>query len=231
MDACDGTFAGGRILFLRIASTSSRARPAFSRNPIMHSCISHAFAAAAMAAACAFAVSPVHAAESGAFVAGGIGHAWNDDGPYQADTTAWRIGAGYRWAITPGVAIGFEVGYADLGTLAHVHGTIITPTGSSSYPVEFSAKGPALGLDARFDIAPAWFVGARVGAQRANFSLQPPPIAMPIDDETGWYAGVRIGHDFSRAWSLGLGYDHVRVGFGNSDIDSDQLGVHAEYRF
>lgn len=197
----------------------------------MLSLSSHAFAASAMAAACALAMSPVHAAESGAFVAGGIGHAWNDAGPEQVDTTAWRIGAGYRWAITPAVAIGFEVGYADLGTLARGTGTLVTPNGSSSYPIAFRAKGPALGLDARFDIAPAWFVGARVGVQRANFSLRPSPRVMPIDDETGWYAGVGIGHDFGRAWSLALGYDRVQVDFGNGDVDSDQLGVQAEYRF
>jgi OOP family OmpA-OmpF porin/outer membrane immunogenic protein len=196
----------------------------------MHSRISHAFAAA-MAAACAFAMSPVHAAESGAFVAGAIGHAWNDDGPERIDTTAWRVGLGYRWAITPGVALGFDVGYADLGTLARVAATFVTPSGSSSLPVEFSAKGPSLGFDARFDIAPAWFVDARVGAQRANYSLRPSPLVMPIDNENGWYAGVGIGHDFGRAWSLGLGYDRVHVGFGTGDVDSDRLSVQAEYRF
>jgi OOP family OmpA-OmpF porin/outer membrane immunogenic protein len=196
----------------------------------MHSRISHAFAAA-MATACALAMSPAHAEESGAFVAGDIGHAWNDDGPDQVDTTAWRVGVGYRWAITPVVAVGLDVAYADLGTLAHVSGTLVTPNGTSSYPVEFSAKGPSLGLNARFDIAPAWFVDARVGAQRVNFSLQPSPAVMPIDDETGWYAGVGIGHDFGRAWSLGLGYDHVHADFGSGNIDSDRLGVRAEYRF
>ena len=54
---------------------------------------------------------------------------------------------------------------------------------------------------------------------------------MPIDDETGWYAGVGIGHDLGRDWSLGLGYDRVHVDFGYGDVDSDQLGVQAEYRF
>lgn len=54
---------------------------------------------------------------------------------------------------------------------------------------------------------------------------------MSIDDETGWYAGAGIGHDFGGAWSLGLGYNHVHVDFGNADVDSDHVGVQAEYRF
>lgn len=195
----------------------------------MHSRSSHAFAASAMAAACALAMSPVHAAESGAFVAGSIGHEWNDHLHDQPDTTAWRVGAGYRWAITSAVAVGFEAGYADLGAL--VRGTYITPTDISPHPLEFRATGPTLGLDARFDIAPTWFVDARVGAQRANYSMRPTPPMMPVGDETGWYAGVGVGHDFGQAWSVGLGYDRVHVDFGYGDVDADQLGLQAEYRF
>jgi len=197
----------------------------------MHPVRSHALAAAALASACVWTMSPAAAVEPGAFVTAGVAHARNDVGLFQADTTTWRVGAGYRWAITPTIAVGFEVGYADLGTVLQYFGTFATPTGPSLIPIRFGAKGPTIGIDARFDLAPAWYVGARVGAQRANYSLRPRPFMMPAADETGWYAGARIGHDIGPAWSLALAYDRVHVGFGAGDIDSDQWGVQAEYRF
>lgn len=96
--------------------------------------------------------------------------------------------------------------------------------------VEFDAAGP-FGVDARFDVAPAWFVGARLGAQRVRYAVRPEPLMSVLGDTTGWYAGASIGRDFGDAWSMSVGYERASADFGTGRLHSDRLALRGEYRY
>ena len=201
----------------------------------MPSLASRAFVALALAAACSLASLPAHAAGAGPFVEADVGTARNHiDGGLvpDIDTSTWRVGAGYRWALTPSISLGFEAGYTDLGTAYRLPMSMHTPDGSAFLGhVLYDAAGPFVGLAARFDIAPSWFIGARAGAQRVSYDVQPKPFSKLLDDATGSYAGVSVGRDFGDAWSLAIGLDHSNIDFGTGRLHSNRLALQGEYRY
>jgi long-subunit fatty acid transport protein len=201
----------------------------------MQSLVSRAFVASASAAACALASLPAHAAGAGAFVDADIGTARNAIGSasfWNTDTSTWRVGAGYRWALTSSISLGLEAGYADLGAAYRLPVYFLAPDGSVALRhVRYAAAGPFVGFAARFDIAPSWFIGARAGAQRARYDVKPKPVHDLLEDKTGSYLGVSVGYDVGDAWSLGLGVDHSSIDFGSGRLHSNRLALQAEYRY
>ena len=62
-----------------------------------------------------------HAADtntSGAFINGNVGESNLSNGAYDDSDTGFAGNIGYRWAVAPGVLLGVEGGYTDLGSIA-----------------------------------------------------------------------------------------------------------------
>ncbi|MEO5626304.1 MAG: porin family protein [Dokdonella sp.] len=192
--------------------------------------------AALLCAMFALAPAVVHAEEGSFFVNGGLGRSSLNrfDG---ADDTGYRIGLGYRWAVGANALIGVEAGYTDLGTIGTIVETFIGPIGGTGLPTITSVRadlkehGPTLGINARFNLTPQWFVAGRGGYMRAQFTTTPSNINLLGSSEDAWYAGAGIGYDVSRHFSIGINYDYSRSDTNGIRIAPTLVTLSGEYRF
>jgi OOP family OmpA-OmpF porin/outer membrane immunogenic protein len=166
----------------------------------------------------------------GWFVNGNVGQTSINKGPYNGHDTGYAVDGGYRWAFSPSVAIGAEVGYNDLG---NIHAKNIF----NSQPVVEDGKsqlhGWTAGVNGHFNMTPNWYVSARTGVYGwtgHGLSNDDNPVRHGLDDNS-WYAGAGVGYDFSQNVSLGLNYDYFDAKKHNTDLSTDMVSVSAEYRF
>ncbi|WP_347259630.1 porin family protein [Rudaea sp.] len=185
------------------------------------------FAIALATASLATLPAVTHAADGagGAFVNGNIGRSTLDKGLYDDNDTGYGVNAGYRWALSPNVALGVEGGYTKLGDFnaKGVNGGL----GSAS------VKGWTAGVNGHFNVTPQWYVSGRAGLFRADtkgWTNQAVPSYVD-DSSTKWYAGAGFGYDFSNNLSLGLNYDYYKTETKGLNLDPSLLSVSAEYRF
>jgi len=124
---------------------------------------------------------------------------------------------GWRWN---GIA-GPEVGYVYLGRpKANVFGD-----GSAS----FSAKPRALtvGVNAKYNVYENWFVTAHAGYLRSKTKLDLVAGDFGANYTTynnGVYAGLGVGYDLTKNFSVGVNYDNYRINTGNS-TSVDHVGI------
>ena len=173
-----------------------------------------------------------HAADGnngGFFVNGNVGRSSLDKGLYDDNDTAYGVNLGYRWALSPGFALGVEGGYAKLGDFGAKSRYNGLGLGSAS------VKGWTAGVNSRFNIAPQWYLSGRVGLFRADtngYYSKDGATAYYVDDtSTKWYAGVGAGYDFSNNLSLGVNYDYYKTSKNGLNLDPNVFSVSAEYRF
>lgn len=192
-------------------------------------------AAAVLCAIVALTPTVARAAEGSFFINGGIGRSSLNrfDG---ADDTGYRIGLGYRWAVGANALIGVEGGYTDLGTIGTLVETFIGPIGGTSVPTtsvhaDLKEHGPTLGVNARFNLTPQWFVAGRGGYMRAQFTTRPSSVNLLGSSEDAWYAGAGFGYDVSRHFSIGMNYDYIRADANGIRIAPTLVTVNGEYRF
>ncbi|HEX7348736.1 MAG TPA: outer membrane beta-barrel protein [Rhodanobacteraceae bacterium] len=191
----------------------------------------------ALAAAGIFAATPAFAqdanpggADSGFFINGSVGHSYFGSGQNSGSDTAYALNGGYRWTLAPGFALGPEVGYNDLGNV-----TLSNLLSSSPViaPGKASLHGWTVGANAKYNFTPNWYASARVGLYAWNGKGMSSDID-PVDvhrNADGYYGGVGVGYDFSRAFGVGLGYDYYRAKKDNLNLSTGVLGVNAEVRF
>ncbi|TAL85224.1 MAG: porin family protein [Rhodanobacter sp.] len=166
----------------------------------------------------------------GWFVNGNVGRSSLNHGPYNGHDTSYAINGGYRWSLSPSVAIGAEVGYNDLGNIHPTnffHGQSVVAQGKSQL------HGWTTGVNGHFNLTPNWYVSARTGIYGwtgHGLSNDANPVRVGLDN-TSWYAGAGFGYDFTNNVSLGLNYDHYNAKKSNVDLSSNMLSVSAEYRF
>jgi OmpA-OmpF porin, OOP family len=166
----------------------------------------------------------------GWFVNGNIGRTSIDKGPYDNHDTGYDVNGGYRWALSPSVALGAEVGYNDLGN-------INAKNLFNSQPVVDKGRsqlhGWTAGVNGHFNVSPNWYLSARTGIygwQGHGLSNDENPIRKGLDD-TSWYAGAGVGYDFSHNFSLGLNYDYYDAQKQHVNLSTNMVSVGAEYRF
>ncbi|NII12366.1 porin family protein [Oleiagrimonas sp. C23AA] len=174
--------------------------------------------------------NPGNTAHDGWFINGSVGQAKLDHGHYNDHTTGYDGNFGYRWAVNPSVAIGFEAGYNDLGNIhvknAFNNKNVINDTKSELH-------GWTAGVNGHFNINPNWYVSARTGVygwKGHGVSNDDNPLRKSVD-KTDWYGGVGFGYDFNPNWSLGLNYDYYHAKKDHLDLSTNVYSVSAEYRF
>jgi OOP family OmpA-OmpF porin/outer membrane immunogenic protein len=188
-----------------------------------------AIATAGLAAVPAFAQS-AKSDNGGWFVNGNVGRTSIDKGPYNDSDTGYAINGGYRWAVSPSIALGVEGGYNDLG---NIHAKNIF----NSRPVVDGTKsqlhGWTAGVNGHFNLTPNWYLSARGGIygwRGHGLSNDALPTRQNLND-TSWYAGGGVGYDFSNNMSVGINYDYFDAKKHNVDLSTDMVSVSAEYRF
>lgn len=164
--------------------------------------------------------------------------------------TGYGLVGGYRWKVAPSWGVGIEGGYADLGNL-------VVRNAFNSDPVNQredtnALRGWLVGANARVNVNPAWYIGARGGYFRAsdnnvdyynsvgqNLGLE----SGGSDGRNSWYAGIGTGWNATENFSVGLHYDYFRAKSGDvrdpasgAEFEGPKrstalLGLTAEYAF
>ena len=191
-----------------------------------------AFAIALSAAGLFAAPVLTHAANGdngGFFVNGMIGQSNLDKGAYNDSDTGYGGNVGYRWALSPAVAIGLEGGYTYLGKYDPKSG--FEGTGLPRAEV----KGWNVGANGHFNITPQWYISGRAGWFRPEVKggfFDAAGLPVSVDDTSNkWYAGAGFGYDFTNNFSVGLNYDYYKANVSGLNLNPDLVSVSAELRF
>ncbi|GLQ93787.1 outer membrane protein [Dyella acidisoli] len=146
------------------------------------------------------------------FVAGQLGQTkyrtdllTHDKGTFQ------NVRFGWRWN---GI-VGAEIGYAYLGRPKADLGN-----GFASLSTKPSAV--TLGVNAKYNVYENWFVTAHAGYLRSQTKFA---WSGAIDNRyktfnNGLYAGLGVGYDLTKSFSVGLNYDNYRINSGNSTSEN-----------
>ena len=176
-----------------------------------------AFATAGLMAAPAVFAQSAPNGNGGWFVNGNVGRTSINKGPYDGHDTGYGINGGYRWAVSPSVALGAEIGYNDLG---NIHAKNIFNGNRVVDRQKTQLHGWTAGVNGHFNISPNWYVSARTGIygwKGHGMSNDELPTRHSVDD-TSWYAGAGFGYDFTNNFSLGLNYDYYNAKKHNVEI-------------
>lgn len=191
-----------------------------------------------LAIAAVFAATPVFAqdatnttgADSGFFVNGNAGHSYFGSGRNSGSDTGYQIDGGYRWALAPGFALGPEIGYNDLGNVRLKNVFNSQPVVANN---KASLHGWTVGANAKYNFTPNWYVSGRTGLYAWNgdgMTRDITPISTGRSGD-GYYGGVGVGYDFSRAFGVGVGYDYYRAKKNDINLSTGLLSAQAEVRF
>lgn len=187
------------------------------------------FAAAGLMLASA-ASAQSHSDKGGWFVNGNIGESSMNKGYYDGHDTGYALNGGYRWSLGPSAALGFELGYNDLGNIKISNAFTGDPVVARN---RSRLRGWTAGATGHFNVTPAWYVSARTGVygwRGHGLSNDEIPLRKSLST-TDWYGGVGVGYDFPANWSLGVNYDYFRARKSGVDLSSDMISLAAEYRF
>lgn len=151
--------------------------------------------------------------------------------------TAASVRFGYVWHWDVDFAV--EGGYTDLGEISADWGDPY-----DTYHQTIKGHEVFAGVKVKYGFAQNWYVSGRAGIAQGKFESsttyvytdsnnQPSGSGYSRYDETktGWYAGVGIGYDFSRHFSLGLAYDYHHNKMDDVDMNVGTVTIGAEYRF
>ena len=167
---------------------------------------------------------------AGWFVNGNVGRTSIDKGPYNDSDTGYAFGTGYRWGLTPSVALGFEAGYNDLGNIKVSNVFTSDPVLAKE---RSALRGWTAGINGHFNVTPNWYISARTGVygwRGHGLSNNDNPLRKSVS-KTDFYGGAGVGYDFSNNWSLGVNYDYFDAKKSQVNLSTDMLSVSTEYRF
>jgi len=175
-----------------------------------------------------------HAQDKGGFfINGNVGQANLDRGAYDDDDTGYGLNLGYRWALSPNVAIGVEGGYTDLGRFSpKPTARLALPDGEFLRRAEL--KGWTAGVNGHFNLTDNWYLSGRTGLFRADSRGDYLVAGLPVRGDsknTQWYAGAGFGYDFSNNFSVGLNYDYYKADKNQLKLNTDLVSIGAEVRF
>lgn len=176
-------------------------------------------------------MSAAHTSQPGWYVSADLGQARVSKGPYNDGDTAGGIKGGYRFALNPQTSLGVEVGYQYLGIL-DPHARYANQVNNSG---RSQLRGATAGVDLRYNITPSWYAEVRGGGfftQGKGLTDHYPKTEYQHNvSHTNYYAGLGVGYNLDRNWSLGVNYDHYKGTGDGLHLDTDAYTVDAEYRF
>jgi OOP family OmpA-OmpF porin len=174
------------------------------------------------------------------FVAGQIGQTQYRDSYLTHNHSVFQnVRFGWRWN---GI-VGPEIGYAYLGrpkfdaTYPNGLGEPVALTGS------VRTRALTVGVNGKYNVYDNWFVTGHAGYLRSQSKSQFTAVNFSTDGSInsdkstayndGWYAGLGVGYDLTRNFSVGLNYDNYHL---NQNADGPGVNVAAysasvEYRF
>jgi hypothetical protein len=126
---------------------------------------------------------------------------------------------GYRWG-----TFGIDAGYAWFGNFQDKVGNV---------KVDFDLGGWTAGVNVNGDLSDKWAVQGRVGVFGWDASAHTNVAGVRVkesDNGTDYYIGVAIDYNFTKRYSLGLGYAYYNVG-GAANASVGVFGVTSEFRF
>lgn len=144
--------------------------------------------------------------------------------------TGYGVATGYRWKVGPNWGIGLEGGYTDLGNLKVTN--VFDGDPVNERESENALRGWHVGGNARFNVMPAWYVGARGGYFRASdnnaryFNSVGQELGLVSggsDGRNSWYAGLGTGWNATERFSVGVHYDYFRAKTG--DLRDPATGI------
>lgn len=189
-----------------------------------------AFATAGLMAAPAVFAQSAPNGNGGWFVNGNVGRTSINKGPYDGHDTGYGINGGYRWAVSPSVALGAEIGYNDLG---NIHAKNIFNSDPVIADNKSQLHGWTVGANARLDMTPNWYLSGRAGLYSwtgHGMNNDVNPIRKSLDDNS-WYAGAGIGYNITPQLSVGVNYDYFDASKDHVNLSTDMVSASAEYRF
>ena len=156
----------------------------------------------------------------------------NKQGIYNDNDFGYSANIGYRWAISPIVALGVEGGYTDLGSFQVMH--YADPLGNLHLP-HASVDGWNLGVNGRLDLSPNWYLSARGGFFRADaeglhYGSGGELINVNATSNK-YYAGAGFGYNVSNNFSVGVNYDYYKIDNNGLSLQPNMVSASAEYRF
>jgi OOP family OmpA-OmpF porin len=170
------------------------------------------------------------------FVAGQLGQTQFRDGGLSHNNSVFQnVRFGWRWN---GI-IGPEIGYVYLGRPK----TDVFGDGSTSLSVK--PRAATIGVNAKYNVYGNWFVTGHAGYLRSQtkYDLASGDFGSRYKTwNNGLYAGLGVGYDLTKNFSVGVNYDNYRVQGGNSTspnyvgVGHNRVNVAAysasvEYRF
>jgi opacity protein-like surface antigen len=167
---------------------------------------------------------------SGWFVGGNAGRTEIKKGTYDGGDTGYSVGGGYRWGLFPWLAVGFEVGYNDLGNIKAKN----LFNNQSVVGDKSQLHGWTVGMNQRFAFGPKWYASVRGGVygwQGHGLSNDDLTAERHDLDKVSWYAGAGAGYNFTDHLSAGLAYDHYDAKKLGVDLSTNMASANVEYRF
>jgi OOP family OmpA-OmpF porin/outer membrane immunogenic protein len=157
-------------------------------------------------------------ANDGFYVDGSFGRGGRD---YDPTTNVINVDAGYHWSW-----FAVEAGYVDFKR---------TNSNFSLDPIPLSLgykeNGFTAGVAGHWDIVSDWYLSARMGAIFWHDKWYESAVGQKgsaiRNNGTSWYAGVGVGYDFTKNFSLGLTYDWYNADQNTARVPS----LKAEVRF
>lgn len=134
----------------------------------------------------------------------------HDKGTFQ------NVRFGWRWN---GI-VGPEIGYAYLGRPK-------ADIGNGFASLSTKPRAVTIGVNAKYNVYENWFVTAHAGYLRSKtkFDLVSGNFGTNYTTyNNGLYAGLGVGYDLTKNFSVGLNYDNYRINAGNS-TSANYVGV------
>jgi opacity protein-like surface antigen len=186
--------------------------------------------------------------KSGWYIDGDLGVSRANNRDIYRDTNyTGGLTGGYRWAVSPDMSIGAELGYVYLGKLDARSGVAQNyAANGGTGDTRSNLRGATLGADLRWNFSPIWYVDLRGGAFDAHGSSLSNDAFQPVNrsfsNNLGYYAGVGTGWDINQHWSVGVDYTYYQVSrspklvnnqFDGTrvSLDTNTLTAKVEYRF
>ncbi|NYZ61238.1 outer membrane protein [Luteimonas deserti] len=164
--------------------------------------------------------------------------------------TGYGLVGGYRWKVAQNFGLGVEGGYTDLGNL--VVRNAFRDDDVNQRQDTNALRGWQVGGNARLNVTPEWYLGARGGYFRASdnnveyYNSVGQNLGLDSgrrDGRNSWYAGIGTGWNATDNFSVGVHYDYYRaksgdvrdpasgVTFEGPKRSTALLGLTAEYAF
>lgn len=163
-------------------------------------------------------------------IAGSVGQAHVNKGPYNDHPTTYAITGGYRWKVGEDLGLGVDAGYNDLGNFK-------LKNAFNDDPVNLKAqrnvlRGWTAGVNGKINVWQGLYISGRTGVYGwkghgyANQDINRHDL-----DKVDYYAGAGVGYDINNHFGVGLAYDYYHAKKDGISLSTDTASLTAEYRF